>query len=72
MPPVTDTIRVDWDALKAAKAKLRKATGEAERLRGDTERANLTHSLYKCGSFLDEALNGALSKLDEIERVEPA
>lgn len=72
MADVRDTVRVDWDSLKAAKAKLRKATAEAERLTDEIERANLTHSLYKCGSFLNEALDGALSKLDEIERLESA
>lgn len=65
-----DTIRVDWVALSAARVKLRKATAEAERLTDEIERADLTHTLYKCGAFLDAGLDGALSKLAEIDREE--
>ena len=62
-----DMIRVEWDSLKAAKAKLRKATVEAEKLKDPTARGNMTHTLYKLGSFLDEATCGALRKLDAVE-----
>jgi hypothetical protein len=64
---VVSTIRVDWQALKAAERKLRKVTVEAEKLEDPTERANMTHTAYKLGSFLDEALHGALSKLDAVK-----
>jgi hypothetical protein len=64
-----DTLRVDWEALKAAKAKLRKLTVEAENATDPGDRANMTHTAYKLGSFLDEALHGALSKLDSVDRL---
>ena len=66
---MSDTIHIDWDSLKAAKAKLRKLTSEAERAKDPTESANMTHTAYKLGSFLDEALQGAFSKLDQINRL---
>jgi hypothetical protein len=64
----TDSIPVDWQSLKAAKGKLRKITREAEAVKDATESANMTHTAYKLGSFLDEALCGALSRLDDLDR----
>lgn len=62
-----DSTRVDWDSLKAARAKLRKITREAEALKDPTERANMTHTAYKLASFLDEGLCGAFAKLAAVE-----
>lgn len=61
-----ETISVDWDALKAARLKLRKAIIESEQLSDEHERSNLTHTTYKLGSFLDQALHGAISALDAL------
>ncbi len=57
-------MRVDWESLKAARSKYRKAVGEAECLADERERANLTHTLSKLGIFLDEALHGAFGAAD--------
>jgi hypothetical protein len=65
-----DTIPVDWDSLKAARTKLRKLTVEAEKVKDPAERANLTHTAYKLGAFLDEGLGGAFSALDSLNRSE--
>jgi hypothetical protein len=62
-----DTVRVEWESLKAAKAKLRKITREAEALTDPTERANMTHTAYKLGSFLNDGLYGLLAALGDID-----
>lgn len=46
-------IKVDWDSLQAVECKLRQATSESEKLKDAIERANLTDTLCKLGSFLD-------------------
>ena len=62
---MADQIRVDWQAMSAARRKYRQAVQEAEK-----RDAGLTHSLYKLGSFLDEATHGAFSA-DDMRFVEP-
>lgn len=49
------TTRVDFDALKAAKSKLRTLTKKAEAT-GDP---GMVHTAYKLGQFLNEALPNA-------------
>ncbi|HTZ63503.1 MAG TPA: hypothetical protein VMB51_05310 [Solirubrobacteraceae bacterium] len=61
-----DTLRVEWESLKAAERKLKQATREAERL-GGRHGENLTHTLYKLGSFLDDGLCGAIRRLRDLE-----
>jgi len=56
---VSDMTRVDFEALKAAKAKLRTITKQAE-ARGDT------HGVYKLGQFLNEALPDAWSVAEKV------
>lgn len=61
---MSDTIRVDYESLRAARLKYRKAVVEAEKIAG-VKGENLVHTLYKLGSFLDEALYGAFRAMDE-------
>ena len=68
MVPVTDTVRVEWESLKAAERKLKKATREAEQI-GGLHGENITHTLYKLGSFLDEGLCGAIRRLRDLESI---
>ena len=56
---MADTLRVDWQSLRAARLKYRRLVIDAER-----GKANL-HAAYKLGQFLDEALNGAFRVADE-------
>jgi hypothetical protein len=58
---VADTIRVDWESLRAARLKYRAAVVKAEKQPGQP----LVHTLYKLGIFLDEALHGAFRMADE-------
>lgn len=55
---MADMLRVDWEALKAARVKYRRVVVDAEH-----GQANL-HAAYKLGQFLDEALHGAFSAAD--------
>jgi hypothetical protein len=55
MTPPRDTIRVDWESMRAARLKYRAAVVKAEKQPG----APLVHTLYKLGQFLDEATHGA-------------
>jgi hypothetical protein len=62
---MSDTVRVDYESLRAARLKYRKAVVEAERLPASVKRDNLVHTLYKLGSFLDDALSGAFRAMDD-------
>jgi hypothetical protein len=53
-----DTIRVDHEALRAAKLKYRTLVKQAERGTGDV------HTAYKLGIFLTEALGVAWDEAD--------
>lgn len=59
-----DTIRVDFESLRAARLKYRKAVVGAEKI-GGAKGDNLVHTLYKLGSFLDDATNGAFRAMDD-------
>ena len=56
-----DFVKVDWQALEAARRKYRQLNVEIEKRR---DHADLQHTSYKLGMFLDEALHGAF-KLSE-------
>lgn len=58
---MSDMTRVELASLAAAKQKLRKLTGEAERS-GDP---NMVHSAYKVGEFLGTALPQAWDAAEE-------
>jgi hypothetical protein len=58
---MSDHVRVDWESLRAARLKYRAAVVKAEKQSGQP----LVHTLYKLGSFLDDALHGAFSAADE-------
>lgn len=62
---MADTTRVDYESLRAARLKYRRAVVEAERLPHGVKRDNLIHTLYKLGSFLDEALYRSFSAMDD-------
>lgn len=53
-----DTIRVDFDYLGDARKKYRKLVREIEQGR---PHADMLHTAYKLGQFLDTATNGAWS-----------
>lgn len=54
-----DTIRVDHEALRAAKMKYRRVVIDAE-----SDKSNL-HAAYKLGQFLSEALGVAWTAADD-------
>lgn len=56
---MTDTTRIDWESMRAARQKYRQAVCEAERVQHKPDRKDLEHTLSKLGMFLDEATYGA-------------
>lgn len=62
---MADTTRIDWESMRAARQKYRKAVREADRLSDPAERADLTHTLSKLGMFLDEATYRAFSASED-------
>lgn len=57
-----DTIRVDFESLRAARRKYRTLVRQIEE--GKRPHSDLIHPAYKLGQFLNEALYGAFSAVD--------
>ena len=58
---MADYTRVDWEMLRAAKAKCRQITREAETRK---DHQSMVHTAYKLGAFLTEALPDAWPAAD--------
>lgn len=60
---MSDTVRVDWESLRAARLKYRTLVRQLEE--GKRPHDDILHPAYKLGQFLDEALYGAFAAADE-------
>jgi hypothetical protein len=65
---MTDTIRIDWESMSAARRKYLQMCRQLEE--GKRPHDDILHAAWKLGQFLDDATYRAFSA-DDVRHVEP-